>query len=230
MKIFRKTLVIILCLAICSVIGCTKGSSTQKNHVDRNAHQSGDGESCVMGIIGDVDSEKYLLNINSTASIFQLMADKCGTDYKKGDSIKVKYTGELHHYDEDMNRLQDDQFPLTGDKMYIIADEYTEISLWENDYSFYGTLELISDMRDENGWFGESIDTDFSFVPLDGEDEGSANEMFGQFGNIFKGYVSKINDGAGFSGDISMYNMRVKITYDPETMEVTKVEPAEDKQ
>ncbi len=168
MKIFRKTLVIILCLAICSVIGCTKGSSTQKNHVDRNAHQSGDGESCVMGIIGDVDSEKYLLNINSTASIFQLMADKCGTDYKKGDSIKVKYTGELHHYDEDMNRLQDDQFPLTGDKMYIIADEYTEISLWENDYSFYGTLELISDMRNESGCFGESIVTDFSFVPLDG--------------------------------------------------------------
>lgn len=227
MKIFTKTFAVIFCLAICSVTGCTKGSSTQKTPADANAQQSGDGESYVMGIIDGVDSGKYLVNINSTAPVFQLMADKCGTDYKEGDSIKVAYTGELHHYDENMNRLADDQFPLTGDKMYIIADEYTEISLWENDCSFYGTLEYIADMRDENGWFGESIDTYFSFIPLKAEDEGAANGIFGQVGNIFKGYASRINEGAGFSGDISIHDMSVKITYDPETMEVTKVECGE---
>lgn len=227
MKIFRRTFVIVLCLAVCSAIGCTRGGSTRKSPADSNARKSGGGESYVMGIIGDVDSGKYLVNINSTSPVFQLMADKCGTDYKKGDSIKVKYTGELHHYDEDMNRLEDDQFPLTGDKMYIIADNYTGISLWENDCCFYGTLEYIADTRDKNGWFGESIDTYFSFMPLNTEDEGAANGMFGQVGNIFKGYASQVNDGEGFTEDVSIHDTRVQITYNPETMEVTKVEIAD---
>ncbi|MCM1307907.1 MAG: hypothetical protein NC223_04845 [Butyrivibrio sp.] len=226
MRVLRKLCIIMLCLAVCTVTGCTKGSSTQKSLTGAEARQGDDGESCVMGIIADVDSEKYSVNINSASPEFQMVADKCGTDYKKGDSVKVKYSGELHHYDENMNRLLDDQFPLTGDKMYIIAEEYTEISLWENDCSFYGTLEYIADIRDENGWFGDSVDTYFSFVPLKSEDEGAANEMFGQVGNIFNGYGSQINDGNGLSRGMAMHTERVKITYDPETMLVTKVEPA----
>ncbi len=183
-----------------------------------------EADNYVAGIIGGVEGEAYLVNINSSAPIYQMKADKCGTDYKEGDSVKISYTGKLRHYDEDMNRLEDDQFPLTGDKMYIIADNYTGISAWENDYCFYGTLEYIADVRDENGWFGESVDTYFSFVPLDGEDEGAANQMFGQVNNIFHGYASQINNGKGFSRDMSMHDTVAKITYDPETMMVTKVE------
>ena len=220
-KIIQKICTVSLCLIICVMAGCSKGSSTQR----RNA--ASDNEDSVMGIIGGVDGECYLVNINSCAPVYQMKADKCGTDYKEGDSIKVAYIGELHHYDEDMNRLEDDQFPLTGGKMYIIADNYTGISLWENDCCFYGTLEYIADMRDENGWFGESMDTDLSFIPLDNEDEGAANGMFSQVGNIFKGCASQINDGKGFSRDISIHDTRAKITYDPETMLVTKVEFAE---
>lgn len=215
-KIIQKICTVSLLLIVCATAGCSKGSST------RQENAAADTKGSVAGIIKEVTDKEYMICMNYSRCY--LVADKCGTDYKEGDSVKISYTGKLRHYDEDMNRLEDDQFPLTGDKMYIIADNYTGISAWENDYCFYGTLEYIADVRDENGWFGESVDTYFSFVPLDGEDEGAANQMFGQVDNIFNGYASQINDGKGFSKDMSMHDTVAKITYDPETMTVTKVE------
>lgn len=227
MKIYQKFCVITLCLTMCAVTGCTKGSSTQQSGMAGSGNQSAD-VSYVAGIIDEVREDSYLVKLSSY-TWFQLMTDKCGTDYQKGDSIKVGYTGAIHHYDENMNRLEDDQFPLTGDKMYMKAEEYTDVFLWENDYSFYGTLEAIADMRDERGWFGDSIDTYFCFVPLEGEDEGKANQVLGDTAG-FAGYASQINGGAGFARDLSMHTMSVKITYDSETMQVTKVEFSEEQQ
>lgn len=220
MKIFSKVCMVALCMTLLAATGCTRGSSTQKKSV------AGDGQEdnkYVFGIIDEVRDEEYLIKL-SHSSVY-LISPKCGTDYKKGDSIKVSYAGEICHYDKDMKEVEeeDGRFFLTGGKMYIRAANYVKLSLWENDYSFYGTLEAIYDIRDENGWFGDGIDTYLIFVPLEKEDEGKANKMLGD-GAGFSGYSTKINDGKGFSRDMSMHDTIAKITYDPETMLVTKVE------
>ena len=227
MKFFNKFCTIALCMTVLAATGCTKGSSVKSKDAVGDGQESNESFQYVTGIINEVKDEEYVIKM-SGSSIY-LISDKCGTDYKNGDSVKVSYAGAVHHYDKDMKEVktETDRFFLTDGEMYIRADDYVKLSLWENDYSFYGTLEAIYDIRDENRWFGDSIDTLLHFVPLEEEDEGKANKMLGD-GAGFSGYSTKINDGAGFS--MSMHNTRAKITYDPETMEVTKVELAEDKQ
>lgn len=223
MKILSKICTVALCMTVLAATGCTRGSSTQNKNAVGDEQKGKAGSQYVAGIIDEVRDEEYLIKL-SHSSVY-LISPKCGTDYKKGDSVQVSYAGEIHHYDKDMKEVKEEngRFFLTGGKMYIRADDYVELSLWENDCSFYGTLEAIYDIRDENGWFGEGIDTYLIFVPLEKEDEGKANKMLGD-GAGFSGYSTKINDGKGFSRDMSMHDMVAKITYDPETMMVTKVE------
>ena len=230
MKIFRKIFMITWCLAALAVSGCTKGSSVQPQNMVGNGQENDMDESCVLGIISEVDDGEYKISLNFSRNY--LIADKCGTDYKKGDSVKVSYAGEIHNYDNNIDKWKEENGKLSINEdyeMYIKADEYKGISLWDNDYSFYGTLEAAYDIRDENGWDGDLVDTYFIFVPLDGEEEGAANEILGD-AKGFCGYATQINDGEGTSRGISFHDMRVKITYDPETMLVTKVEPAEKEQ
>lgn len=226
MKIFRKIFMIILCLAALAVSGCTKGSSAQPQNMVGNGQES----RCVFGIISDVDGEEYKISLNFSKNY--LIANKCGTDYKKGDSVKVSYAGEIHNYDNNIDKWKEENGKLSINEdyeMYIRADEYEEISMWDNDYSFYGTLEAVYDIRDENGWDGDSVDTYFIFVPLDREEEGAVNEILGD-AKGFGGYATRINDGAGTSRDISLHYTCAKVSYDPETMLVTKVEFSADKQ
>ena len=231
MKIFQKFCMITLCLAMCAVTGCSGASGTQQKNAAEDEQKSDGQERYVVGIIKEIRDEEYLISMNFSRSY--LVADKCGTDYKKGDSVKVSYVGAIHNKDNNMSKLKEEDGRIVVNEdyeMYIRADEYTGISLWDNDYTFYGVVEKSMGVYDsDEKWDKEPDDTCYYFTPMRTEEEGQANKLLGDDAG-FVGYESQINDGEGIPRIVFMYNMRVKITYDPETMLVTKVEPAEDKQ
>lgn len=231
MKSFQKLFMITLCLAMCAVTGCAKGSSTQQKKDVGDERQNNGEDRCLAGIIKEVRDEEYLISMNFSKCY--LVADKCGTDYKEGDSVKVSYAGTVHHNDNNMSKWkeQDGQVVVNEEyRMYIKADEYTGISLWDNDYTFYGAIENgWGEYESDEIWDKEPDEICHNFMPMESEDEGKANKLLGEDAG-FVGYDSQINDGEGLPRIASMYNICVKVTYDPETMRVTKVEPVENMQ
>lgn len=228
MKILQKLGVITLCLAMCAVTGCAGAGGTQQKNEVGDEGENGAKEGYVVGIIKEVSDEEYLISMNFSRAY--LVADKCGTDYKKGDSVKVGYAGDVYGKDNNMSKLKEENGRVSVNEdyeMYIRADEYTGISLWDNDYTFYGVVEKSFGVYDSDEvWDKEPDDTCYYFIPMRSEEEGKANKLLGEDAG-FVGYDSKINDGEGLPRKIIMNSMRAKITYDPETMEVTKVEPVE---
>ncbi len=223
--------IIALCLVLCAATGCTKGSSTQMAAgSDESGYAAGvaeaDKSSYAVGVIAEAREDAYLVHLSSY-TLYYMLVDKCGTDYSKGDSVKIGYTGAVHHYDTDMNQLLDDQFPLDGSEMYIKADEYTGVYPWENDCTFIGTVAGIVNVgRPENEW-GDSYDTEYEFHVAEGDDEHLNSSLLGTVDTFF-GYFSEFEE---FLVPDSMKDYHYyRITYDPSTMRVTEVEQIGDSQ
>lgn len=201
-------------------------SGSQNMTVEEEAHiggvirQCGD-ESYSVELLGNIEDSVHKNGIS--------IIDKAGTDFQVGDNVLIRYQGALYqvshdeemrvsevkYFDDGSNRGYDlsavsERSMITEEiqqyydenpecEIFVISD-VSAIEVFENDYTFRGTIQGIADKEDSGG-------VGF-IVPLESEPEARPFEVIFQETE----YDSEAAYGIGTVCDF---------VYDPETFEIT---------
>lgn len=208
----------IICLVGCGSMETKKDSTSADNEVKRDSEELNNedkNELVVGGIVLEASDTQYnirLLGYGVNKYEQNLVVDKVGTDFVKGDEILVVLEKEVELVNDEekvvsFDTIDDFGAYLKQQKCLLYVGEALEVKKYENDYTFVGKITAINGGMYKEGQ--EQTGSDFSVKP--NEDEPEAGFF----------YVSTT------MGDFSLgLDSSVKITYNRDTFEVLSVELA----